>query len=141
MASTVKVLDNLDVLVTIYTEPLRVTSQSPYEGWRHIEGDVKGRVNRPFPRYCWLYLPNPRFQSNFDSLCFDSIYSRKKEIEELSLSHLFLSPKSMSYQSWKQGFGKYKRLSPCAYQINPCLAKGLLMYPRNSPPPLFMSIV
>ena len=30
----------------------------------------------------------------------------RKEIE-LSLSHLFLSPESMSYQSWKRGFGKY----------------------------------
>ena len=27
-------------------------------------------------------------------------------------------PENMSYQSWKQAFGKYKRLSPCTYQIN-----------------------
>ena len=70
-----------------------------------------------------LCLPKPRFQYNFDWLCFDSIYSWEKEIKELSLSHLFLFPESTSYQNWKRGFGKYKRLSPCTYQINSILGK------------------
>ena len=56
--------------------------------------------------FLWRHVT--RFQCNFDWLCFDSIYSWEKEIKELSLSHLFLSPESMSYRNWKRGFGKDK---------------------------------
>ena len=39
---------------------------------------------------------------------FDSIYSWRKKIKDLSSTHLFLSPESMSYQSWKRGFGEHR---------------------------------
>ena len=55
--------------------------------------------------YFDLYLPKPRFQRSFDECSWE------KEIEELSSSHLFQPPRSMSYQSWKRGFGKYRRRS------------------------------
>ena len=45
------------------------------------------------------------------------IHSWKKEIKELSSSHLFLSSESVSYQNWKRGFGKYRRLSPCISKL------------------------
>ena len=48
-----------------------------------------------------------------------------KEIEELSLSQLCRSPENMFYQNWMRGFGKYKGLSRCAYQINRILEKDV----------------
>ena len=67
-----------------------------------------------------LYLPNPRFQCNFDWLCFDSIYSWKKEIEELSLSHnCFYLPRTCLIKIENEALvSASDRLSLCAYQIN-----------------------
>ena len=45
--------------------------------------------------------------------------------KELSLSYLFLSPESMSYQSWKRGFVKYRRLSRL---INRILGKVFFIF-------------
>ena len=73
-----------------------------------------------------LYLPNPCFQCNFDRLCFDSIYSWKKEIKELSLSYnCFYLPRTCLIKVESKALVNtlYKRLSPCAYQIDRVLGK------------------
>ena len=79
--------------------------------WCKIKTFPTTCLNGLIERESRLYLPKPRFHCNFGWLWFRSGYSWEKEIKELSLSYLFLSPESMSYQSWKRGFGKFRWLS------------------------------